>query len=147
MNEEKNRFRFSAIIAAFILGGAIVGGFCAIFNSENKSDYNRIEQYQQRERELLTRIGEYQQREEERTARERERIAREDRRIRAERERVARTETQLRTIWGFGGREHELREELTKEINILADFFFSVKRDLDNAANNSSGEIGKTGSE
>jgi hypothetical protein len=141
MNEKINKFCFVSAVAAFILGCAVVGGISIAINSAHKSDNTGIEQYQQRERELLTRIGEYQQREEARIEAERVRTAREDRRIRAERERIKRTEAQLGTLWGFGGREYELREELTKEINILADFYFSVKREYDNAVNRSNSEI------
>jgi len=138
MNEKNNGFYFIAVFFAFILGGAI-GGVGTVIYTAHKSDNRGIEQYQQRERELLGRITDYQQRENARIEAERIRIARENERIRAERERIARTEAQLRTIWGLDRRSSDLLSELAKEIDILADFFFSTRNQYtDNIDNNNS---------
>jgi hypothetical protein len=144
---EKNKFCLFAVVAGFILGCTVVGGLWFIYSSAHKPDNGGVEKYQERERDLLNRIGEYEQREKERTAREKARIAGEDRRIRAEGERIARTETLLRPLWGFDRSERQLHEDLAKEINILADFYFSVKREYDNAYNRSNSKIDISGSE
>lgn len=104
------------ILSVFVGGTAIT-----IFNGANTGDNNGVEQYQQRERELLNRIGEYEQREQARVEAERIRITAENIRIERARERIERTEIAIRAIWEFDRRTGELLQELIEEIKILAD--------------------------
>ena len=113
---------------------AVTGTTVAFFISRaSATDSARIGEYQQRERDLLARIGEYQQREETRIRREAERIA-------AERERIERTENAIRALRESDRRTSSLLQELTKEINILADFFNDTRDKLNNHSNNMEGE-------
>jgi len=129
-----NVYAFIVItFTAFILGGA-TGGLCSYVYSKNRADNIGIGDYEQRERELLERIGDYERR-------EKARIERENSRIRAEGERIRRTEALLGTLGELDRRSGDLLQELTKEINILADFFFSVRREHLDAVNNVDCEI------
>ena len=89
------------------------GLFCGIQNERNSSG---VEGDTDQQRELLERIGEYQRREE-------ARVAAEAARITAERDRIERTTAALNSIRESDRRSGDLLQELTKEIDILEDYF------------------------
>jgi hypothetical protein len=49
-----------------------------------------------------------------------------------ERERIERTEAQLRAIRGLDRRTGSLLQELAKEVDILADYFWDSRNELNN---------------
>jgi len=120
-----------------------VGGFvsAAICFSKNTAGGGRIAEYKAREREYIERIAEYQQREEARIRAEKDRIRAENERITREGERIARTEEKIGALWGFDRRSDDLLELITKEANILQDYFYLSKREYFNALDSGSGKI------
>jgi len=109
----RNYFIIISIALLLVFAGGI-GGF--FIGRANKSDNSRTEYDFSRERELLARIGEYERREADRITRESDRIA-------AERKRFERTEIAIRAIRKSDRRSSNLLQELSKEVEILADFF------------------------
>lgn len=101
---------------------------CATIYCAYTTNNRRVEQHSNRERSLLERIGEYQRREE-------DRIATEVRRIEDERKRIERTENAIRALRESDRRTSSLLQELTAEIEILADYFNSSRSIVNDSFN------------
>jgi hypothetical protein len=132
MNEKDTR-RFITLFIISIIFIIASGAGCFFIGRADTADSSGIEQHLSRERELLARIGEYQRREEERNRREAERIA-------AEGERIKRTEAAIRAVRETDRRSGALLQELAKEVDVLADYFWSSRDSFNNGIDNSGSE-------
>lgn len=128
---EKKDVKFIVISIILCLIVATITFFIGRATADNSAGADRITEDQ---RAVLARIGEYEQREADRISRHAERLAREG-------ERIERTEAAIRALRLSDRRSSSLLEEITKELDILADYFRDSRSSFNDELSDSYSEI------